>query len=73
MAAKAFDDIAERFLRWHNESTDPAPVFEHVLVSVNGEVPSGSLAWKDSEGKWHNSIDGMLVKQQDYIRFWRYV
>lgn len=57
--------------RWHPVDTEKPPVRTYMLISVDGHIPAGILAYMDENGDWYSGVDGQMIKRPDYIRYWR--
>lgn len=56
---------------WISEKENPAPIGEHLIVSVNGENLAGILCHKDPDGVWFD-VFGNKLNEQSFVQYYRH-
>lgn len=65
------EDIIRAAYAWFAEEENPSPVGKFVLISIDGCVPVGYLAYKKRDGEWYDSNNRHITGGKELIRFWR--
>lgn len=65
------EDIIRAAYAWFAEEETPSPVGKFVLISIDGCVPVGYLAYKKRDGEWYDSNNRHITGGKELIRFWR--
>lgn len=73
--SKVIDDVVrlavDKAQEWISEKETPAPVGEHLIVSVNGENLAGVLCHKNADGVWFD-VFGNKLNEQSFVRYYRH-
>lgn len=73
--SKVIDDIirlsVDKTQKWISEKDKPAPVGEHLIVSVNGENLAGILCYKNPDGVWFD-VFGNKLNEQSFVQYYRH-
>ena len=73
--SKVIDDIirlsVDKTQKWISEKDNPAPVGEHLIVSVNGENLAGILCHKNADGIWFD-VFGNKLNEQSFVQYYRH-
>lgn len=73
--SKVIDDAVrlavDKVQEWIPEKETPAPMGEHLIVSVNGENLAGVLCHKNADGVWFD-VFGNKLNEQSFVQYYRH-